>query len=113
MSQFGAKAADFTNAGTTLFGVSSDTPFAHDAWAAQLGLPYGLLSDYNWEAAKAFGLYFENGADLAEGVANFSPINTRGAFLIDTDATVKYAWTAPEIGQLPDPQPLLEAAQAL
>jgi len=96
-----------------MFGVSSDTPFAHAAFAEKVGIDYGLLSDYNWEAAKALGLYAENGADLHELVADYSPLNTRGSFLIDTDGTVKYAWVASELGELPDPQPLLDAASSL
>lgn len=93
-----------------MFGVSSDTPFAHEVFAEKLGLEYGLLSDYSWEAAKAFGLFHEHGADLHELVVDYSPLNTRGAFLVDTDGTLKYAWRAPEIGILPEPQPLLDAA---
>jgi peroxiredoxin len=90
--------------------VSGGTPFAHAAFADKLGIDYGTLADYNWEAAKAFGLYYENGADMHELVADYKPVNTRGAFLIDTDGTVKYAWVAPEVTVLPEPQPLLDAA---
>ncbi len=43
-------------------------------------------------------------------VADYKPLNTRGAFLVDTDGTVKYAWVAPAISDLPDPQALLDAA---
>ena len=90
--------------------MSSDTPFSHAVFAEKVGIDYGLLSDYNWEASKALGLFFENGADLHELVADYRPLNTRGSFLIDTDGTVKYAFVASEIGELPDPQPLLDAA---
>ena len=90
--------------------MSADSPFAHAEFAEKVGIDYGLLSDYNWEAAKAFGLYYENGADLHELVSDYSPISTRGAFLVDTSGTLTYAWRAPEIGQLPDPQAVLDAA---
>lgn len=113
MSQFGTKAPELRDLGVQLFGVSADTPFAHAVFAESIGIDYGLLSDYNWEAAKALGLYAANGADLAEGLADYSPSNTRGVFLVDTDGTLRYAWVAPDVGTVPDPGPLLEAARSL
>ena len=93
--------------------MSADTPFSHAAFAEKIGIEYGLLSDYNWEAAKAFGVYSEHGSDIIDLLADYSPANTRGAFLVDTDGTLKYAWVAPDPSQLPDPAPLVEAARAL
>ena len=72
-----------------------------------------MLSDYNWEAAKTLGLYAEDGADLHELLAGYSPANTRGSFLIDQDAILRYAWRAPEVLDLPDPQALLDAVKSL
>ncbi len=82
-------------------------------FAEQVGIDYGLLSDYSWGAAKALGLYVENGADLADLLADYSPVNTRGSFLVDKDGIVKFAWVAPTPGDLPDPGALLEAARSL
>ena len=93
--------------------MSSDTPFSHAAFAEKVGIDYSLLSDYNWEAAKAFGVYSERGADVHELLADYNPANTRGAFLVDTDGTLRYVWNAPELKALPDPDELLEAARAL
>ena len=82
-------------------------------FAENVGIDYGLLSDYNWGAAKAFGVYAENGADIVDLLADYSPANTRGSFLVDKDGTVKFAWVAPTPGDLPDPEALLEAARSL
>jgi peroxiredoxin len=89
-------------------------PATHAAWAKQLkanGLlgPQELLSDRNFEAARAFGI-------VRDELLGFRPLNTRGAFLVDRDCTLVYAWTTPpgdDLAILPDPEPVLEAARAL
>ena len=108
MLRFGAKAEELHAAGVVqVFGVSGDSPFAHSAWAERIGLETPLLSDYNHEAAAAFGILRE------ELFGCFRPLNTRAAFLVGEDGVVLYAWTAADPSTLPDPEPLVEAAQAL
>ena len=67
-----------------------------------------LLSDRNFEAARAFGI-------LRDELLGFRPLNTRGAFLVDRDCTLAYAWRTPgeDLAVLPDPEPVLDAAHAL
>ena len=49
----------FQSANAELFGISCDSFFSHKAWADSLDLKHRLLSDYNREVVKKYGLYFE------------------------------------------------------
>lgn len=40
------------------FGISCDSFFSHKAWADSLDLKHRLLSDFNREVVKKYGLYF-------------------------------------------------------
>ena len=96
--------AEFDEAGARTFGISRDSPWTHIAWAQALDLNFPLLSDWNADAVKAFGVAHEfNGMrDVAE----------RSAVLVDTDGTVRGSWRY-ETSDLPDFDELLRAAQAL
>jgi peroxiredoxin len=64
-----------------------------------------LLSDWNGEAIEAFRNRYEHPGGF-EGVAE------RTAFIVDSDGIVRGAWRH-DIGEVPDFDELLEAAQAL
>ena len=85
------------------FAVSRDSAWTHIAWAQTLDLNFPLLSDWNREAMRAFGVEGEFRGH--EGVAD------RTAFLVDPDGTVRGAWRY-ETAELPDFDVLLRAAQA-
>ena len=94
-----------------VYALSSGLPRTHAAWTRQLeeqGLlgEQELLSDRNFEAARAFGI-------LRDELIGFRPLNVRGAFLVDRDGIVAYAWSSDDLRELPDPGPVLEAARAL
>jgi glutaredoxin-dependent peroxiredoxin len=98
------RSAQFEQAGVRSFGISRDSAWTHIAWAQTLDLNFPLLSDWNREAMRAFGVEREFRGH--EGVAE------RSAFLIDPDGTVRGAWRY-ETAELPDFDELLRAAQAL
>ena len=85
------------------FAVSRDSAWTHIAWAQTLDLNFPLLSDWNREAMRAFGV--EGEFRSHEGVAE------RSAFLVDPDGTVRGAWHY-DTAELPDFDVLLRAAQA-
>jgi glutaredoxin-dependent peroxiredoxin len=69
-----------------------------------LDLDFPLLSDWNAEATRGFGVAFEyNGMRDVSG---------RSAFLVDAEGIVRGAW-AYETSELPDVDDLLAAASAL
>jgi len=98
------RGAEFQEAGVRAFGVSRDSPWTHIAWSQALDLNFPLLSDWNREAMRAFGV--DRDFRGHEGVAE------RSAFLVDPDGTVRGAWRY-DTAEVPDFDELLRAAQAL
>jgi peroxiredoxin len=87
--------------------VSGDSPFSHEAWARELGLGFPLLSDWNWEAARAFGVLREEMFDW------YRPLNTRAAFIVDQDRIVRYARVPDSPSDIADAREVLAEARAL
>jgi glutaredoxin-dependent peroxiredoxin len=98
------RSAEFEQAGVRSFGISRDSAWSHIAWAQALDLSFPLLSDWNGEAVRAFGV--EQSFRGHEGVAD------RTSFLVDPDGTVRGAWRY-GTAEVPDFDELLRAAQAL
>ena len=98
------RSAELRQAGVRPFGISRDSAWTHIAWAQALDLNFPLLSDWNGEAMRAFGIEreFRGHKGLAE----------RSAFLVDPDGTVRGAWRY-GTAELPDFDELLQAARAL
>jgi len=86
------------------FAVSRDSPYTHVAWMQALDLDFPLLSDWNAEATRGFGVAFEHNG--------MRDVSRRSAFLIDGEGVVRGAW-AYATDELPDLDELLAAARAL
>ena len=95
---------EFEELGVRPFGISRDSPWTHIAWSQALDLEVPLLSDWNGEAVRGFGVAheFRGLRDVAE----------RSAFLVDGSGTVRGGWRY-ETGEVPDFDELLAAARAL
>src|ERR1700749_4666408 len=74
-------------------GISRDSPYTHIAWTQALDLNFGLLSDFNGEAVRGFGIGFE--------FRGFHDVARRTAFLIDQEGVIRNVW-AYETGDVPD-----------
>jgi glutaredoxin-dependent peroxiredoxin len=77
--------------------------WSHAAWAQTLGVGVPLISDWNGEATRAFGVASERSGmrDVAE----------RTAFLIEDGITILHAW---DLGpELPDIDAVIEVAHRL
>jgi peroxiredoxin len=85
-------------------GVSRDSPYSHINWAKRLGLSYPLLSDWNGEAVRAFGV-----AQELDGLLD-TPV--RSCFIVDSSAVVRFAKSY-EDSQVPDVDQLLATARAM
>jgi peroxiredoxin len=98
------RSAAFEQAGVRPYGISRDSSWTHIAWAQALDLSVTLLSDWNAEAMRGFGVdrEFRGHEHVAE----------RSAFLVDEDGTVRGAWRY-ETAEVPDFDELLRAAQAM
>jgi peroxiredoxin len=96
--------AEFEAAGVRPFGISRDSPWTHVSWTQALDLDFGLLSDWNGDATRGFG--------VAHAFRGLRDVARRTAFLIDASGTVRGAWDYGTSG-LPDFDELLAAASAL
>jgi peroxiredoxin len=94
----------FEEAGVQPVGISRDSPWCHIAWRQALDLNFGLLSDFNGEAVRGFGIGFE--------FRGFHDVAQRSAFLIDETGVVRNAWYY-ETGDVPDVDEWLNACAAL
>jgi peroxiredoxin len=93
---------DLATAGIRAFGISRDSVWSHAAWAQTLGVDVPLLSDWNGEAVRAFGVESER--------SGMEDVACRSAFLIEDGSTIREAW---ELGrELPDIDAVIAAARA-
>ena len=88
-------------AGVEPYAISRDSPWTHIAWQQVLDLDFPLLSDWNGEAMRAFGV--EREFRGLRGVA------ARSAFLVE-GGVVASAWRYDD-GEVPDVDELLAAAR--
>jgi thioredoxin-dependent peroxiredoxin len=90
--------ADFSKAGATVIGVSSDSAEAHRAFAATHRLPFILLSDAGGAVRKLYG-----------ATQAFGLIPGRVTFVIDPQGVVRHTFSA----QLASKQHVEEAMRAV
>jgi peroxiredoxin len=95
---------DFEKIGVRILAASRDSAWSHVAWMQALDLNFPLLSDWNGEAVRGFG--------IARDYRGMRDVARRTAFLIERGGTVRGAW-AYEDGEVPDLDELLWAARAL
>jgi peroxiredoxin len=98
------RSAEFESAGVQVAGVSRDSPWSHIAWMQALDLNFPLLSDWNAEAVRGFG--------VAHEFRGFHDVAERAAFLVDTSGIVGGAWQY-ETAEVPDFDALLSAARGI
>lgn len=92
------------NDNTQVVGISVDSPFSLDAWAAKEGYNFPLLSDFNKEVSAAYG-------SLYESLLGFKGISKRSAFVVDKSGTIQYAWVSEDAGKMPDLDQIRECLQ--
>ena len=95
---------EFEAAGVKPYGISRDSPFTHIAWSQALYLEgVELLSDWNAEAVRGFGVAHER--------RGMQEVAERSAFLIGANGTIRGAWRY-EPAEVPDFDVLLQAARS-
>ena len=83
--------------------ISRDSPWSHRAWAQTLGTDVPLLSDWNGDATRAFGVAFEP--------LGMRDVPARSAFLIEDGERIVEAWMLG--GELPDVDAVIAAASSI
>jgi peroxiredoxin len=85
-------------------GISRDSPYSHLEWAKRLGLNFRLLSDWNAQAVRAFGVTQE-----MDGLKD-TPM--RAVFLADAGGTIRTARLY-DTDEVPDMEQLLADARGM
>jgi peroxiredoxin len=73
----------------TVVGVSVNDPFSNKGFAEKNYLPYPILSDYNREVIKQYGLELEN----FSGLQGYT-VAKRSIFVLDRQGVIRYMWVS-------------------
>jgi peroxiredoxin len=92
---------DLAAAGVRPLAISRDSVWSHAAWGQALGVDLPLLSDWNGDATRAFGVSVELGG--------MRDVAARSAFLVEDGATIAAAWMLGR--ELPDLDAVIAAAR--
>ena len=102
---------DYDNLDAKVLGISGDNPFAQAAWADKEGITIPLLSDYEHQVAKAYGVAYEQFLPAANLI--MGGVAKRSAFVIDKAGIVQYAEVQEHPKDLPDFDAVKAVLQAL
>jgi len=78
-----------------VFGISVDSPFAQEIMAQKENLNFPLLSDFNKEVSKSYGVLYDE-------FIGFQGVAKRSAFVISPDGKICFSWSSDDPKQLPD-----------
>ena len=78
----------FDDLGTTVLGISVDSPWANGGFSKQYGLGFDLLSDLDRSVIKKYDVTFEG----LGGIEGYTCAN-RAVYIVK-DGTIKYSWEA-------------------
>jgi len=98
----------YNDTNAVVFGVSVDSLFSLGKFREEQNLNFQLLSDFNKEAATAYGVLYETfPAFEMQGVSK------RAAFVIDKEGVVRYAEVCPTPGDLPNFEAIQQTLNSL
>ncbi|WP_323676733.1 redoxin domain-containing protein [Halorubellus sp. PRR65] len=106
MCSFRDRLSAFEDVDATVYGVSTDSPFALNEFREQNDLSFGLVSDHEKEIIDAYDVRTSFDHLDVHGLAK------RAVFVVDTDRTVTYAWVSDDPGVEPDYDAVAAAAEA-
>jgi peroxiredoxin len=98
--------AQLSRASAQVYGISVDTFFALKAFQADQRLTFPLLSDFNKQVIRDYGVYNEDMIGL-KGIAK------RAVFVLDKDGVVRYREVLEDARNEPDYGKVLEAVSRL
>jgi peroxiredoxin len=86
----------YNSLNTTVIGISVDSPFALKNFKEDFQITYTLLSDFNKDVIRAYGVYREDFVCDMHGVAQ------RALFIVGSNGTIQYREVLESPGNLPD-----------
>ena len=89
-----------------VIGISVDSAFVNRRFAAELGAPFPIVSDFNRDATTAYGVRNDDYFGM-RGVSN------RAAFVVDRSGMIAYAWMSEDDTLLPPFEEIEEAVRLI
>ncbi|HHJ49690.1 MAG TPA: peroxiredoxin [Phaeodactylibacter sp.] len=99
--------ARYQELNTQVLAISVDSPFSLGKFKEEQQLNFPLLSDFNREAARAYGALYDEFVLGMKGVAK------RSAFVVDKDGVLRYVEVLENAGELPDFEAIKETLGGL
>ena len=97
---------EFEELGVKVLAISVDSIFSHHAWAEKLCISFPLLSDFNREVIRLYGV-------IHEEILGLKGIAKRSVFILDQKGTVRYRWVSEDPSQLPNMEEIRENLEKL
>ena len=92
--------SEYADLNAKVYGISGDNPFAQQNWKEKEGIEVTLLSDYEHEVAKAYGVAYKS--FLPEKNLHMGGVPKRSAFIIDSAGIVQYSESNDNPGEMPN-----------
>jgi len=89
--------------------MSVESDRAHTAFANALAVQFPLVSDFNREVVRQFGIDYKED----EPFTGWWGMSRRSVFVLDRDATVRYAWVTDDPLVAPDVEEVVKAVEAI
>ncbi len=95
--EIGAAAEDYTlyeSLGTEIIGISVDSPFVNQRFAAACNASFPIVSDFDREVAQLYAV-------AAHDFYGLKGVPRRAAFVVDRDGRIAFAWESENPNVLP------------
>ena len=97
MCTFSDMLTELNKINATVIGISADSPFSNGAFAKQNGINFPLLSDYDRNTIKDYGVELDDFA----GMQGYTAAQ-RSVFIVNEEGNVSWKWIAENPGLEPD-----------
>ena len=108
MCEFRDATQPLMDLGAQVVGIDVNDPFTNKAFAEKNELPFQILSDYERDAVREYGISHENFAGL-DGYT----VAKRSVFILDEVGVVRYKWVSNDPSKEPDLQEILSQLSEL
>lgn len=95
MCQFRDQMEQFHSLKARVYGISVDSPFALNAFIKAHALKFKLLTDFNKEISRAYGVLYED-------LMGLKGVSKRSVFVIDKNGLLRYKWVSEIPKELPN-----------
>ena len=99
----------FQALGAGVLGISVESDRAHTAFARQTQVQFPLVSDFNREVVRQFGIEYTPD----EAYTGWHGMSRRSVFVIDRDGVIRYVWISDDPLVAPDVDAVLRAVESL